>query len=257
MSEFVISRITAAAQRLKLPHTAACAADAADRAEQAQLGYLDFLDQLLEEEVTHRESGRFRNALKLSGLPHHKTLEDFDFAFQPGVDARRLKDLAAMEFVERKANVALLGPPGVGKTHIAVALAVTACRAGHSIYYTTLDDLVRKLRKADSLGSLTKQLASLARPSLLVIDEVGYLPLNRAEANMFFQLVSRRYEKGSTIITSNKTFAEWGTVLGDEVLATAILDRFLHHCEVIAINGPSYRLKDRADLVNTTDEPAP
>lgn len=257
MSEFVISRITAAAERLKLPHTAAGAADAAARAEQAQLGYLDFLDQLLEDEVTHRESGRFRNALKLSGLPHHKTLEDFDFAFQPGVDARRLKDLAAVEFVERKANVALLGPPGVGKTHIAVALAVTACRAGHSIYYTTLDDLVRKLRKADSLGTLPKQLASLARPSLLVIDEVGYLPLNRAEANMFFQLVSRRYEKGSTVITSNKTFAEWGTVLGDEVLATAILDRFLHHCEVIAINGPSYRLKDRADLVNTPDEPAP
>lgn len=257
MSEFVINRITAAAERLKLPHTAASAADAAARAEQAQLGYLDFLDQLLEDEVTHRESGRFRNALKLSGLPHHKTLEDFDFAFQPGVDARRLKDLAAMEFVERKANVALLGPPGVGKTHIAVALAVTACRAGHSIYYTTLDDLVRKLRKADSLGTLPKQLASLARPSLLVIDEVGYLPLNRAEANMFFQLVSRRYEKGSTVITSNKTFAEWGTVLGDEVLATAILDRFLHHCEVIAINGPSSRLKDRADLVNTPDEPAP
>lgn len=257
MSEFVISRITAAAERLKLPHTAAGAADAAARAEQSQLGYLDFLDQLLEDEVTHRESGRFRNALKLSGLPHHKTLEDFDFAFQPGVDARRLKDLAAMEFVERKANVALLGPPGVGKTHIAVALAVTACRAGHSIYYTTLDDLVRKLRKADSLGTLPKQLASLARPSLLVIDEVGYLPLSRAEANMFFQLVSRRYEKGSTIITSNKTFAEWGTVLGDEVLATAILDRFLHHCEVIAINGPSYRLKDRADLVSNADEPAP
>ena len=257
MSEFVVSRISAAAERLKLPHTAASAADAAARAEQAQLGYLDFLDQLLEEEVTHRESGRFRNALKLSGLPHHKTLEDFDFAFQPGIDARRLKDLAAMEFVERKANVALLGPPGVGKTHIAVALAVTACRAGHSIYYTTLDELVRKLRKADNLGTLPKQLSSLARPSLLVIDEVGYLPLSRAEANMFFQLISRRYEKGSTIITSNKTFAEWGTVLGDEMLATAILDRYLHHCEVIAINGPSYRLKDRADLVSNAEDPAP
>jgi DNA replication protein DnaC len=132
---------------------------------------------------------------------------------------------------------------------IAVALAVAACQAGFSIYFTTLDDLVRKLRAAEATGRFNRQLASYLRPSVLVVDEVGYLPLDRDEANMVFQLISRRYERGSMIITSNKSFAEWGNVLGDDVLATAILDRLLHHCDVLAINGPSYRLKDRLNLV--------
>ncbi len=144
----------------------------------------------------------------------------------------------------------------MGKTHIAIGLAVAACQAGKSIYFTTLDDLVRKLKAADAANRLPRQLANLMRPSLLVIDEVGYLALDRDEANMFFQLISRRYEKGSTIITSNKHFTEWGTVLGDDVLATAILDRLLHHCDVLAINGPSYRLKDRQGLVTPVEAPA-
>nr|WP_279636576.1 ATP-binding protein [Gordonia alkanivorans] len=148
-----------------------------------------------------------------------------------------------------------MGPPRVGKTHIAVGLAVAACQAGKSIYFTTLDDLVRKLKTADAARRLPRHFANLMRPSLLVIDEVGYLPLDRDEASMFFQLISRRYEKGSTI-TSNKHFTEWGTVLGDDVLATAILDRLLHHCDVVTINGPSYRLKDRQALVTPTDTPA-
>src|SRR5215211_5493802 len=171
------------------------------------MGYLDFVDLLLEEEVGLREGRRFRNALKLSGLPHHKTLDQFDFAFQPGLDARKIRD------------------------------------------FTTLDDLVRRLRAAEATGRFNRQLQAFLRPSVLVVDEVGYLPLDRAEANMVFQLVSRRYERGTMIITSNKSFAEWGGVLGDDVLATAILDRLLHHCDVININGPSYRLKDRITLV--------
>ncbi|WP_276311020.1 IS21-like element helper ATPase IstB [Nocardioides ferulae] len=227
-----------------------------DRAEQAQMGYLDFVDLLLEEELGLREGRRFRNALKLSGLPHHKTLEEFDFAFQPDLDARKVRDLATLEFVRAKGNVALLGPPGVGKTMIAVALAVAACQAGFSIYFTTLDDMVRKLRAAEATGRFNRQLTSYLRPAVLVVDEVGYLPLDRAEANMVFQLISRRYERGSMIITSNKAFTEWGGVLGDDVLATAILDRLLHHCDVLAINGPSYRLKDRLSLV-TGGEPMP
>jgi DNA replication protein DnaC len=139
---------------------------------------------------------------------------------------------------------------------LAVALAVAACQAGFSIYYTTLDDLIRQLKIAEAAGRYPKKLQTYLRPAVLIVDEVGYLPLSRTEANMVFQLISRRYERGSTIITSNKSFAEWGSVLGDDVLATAILDRLLHHCHVIAINGPSYRLKDRGSLT-TGGSPMP
>jgi DNA replication protein DnaC len=189
-------------------------------------------------------------------LPHHKTVDEFDFAFQPDLDARKVRDLATLAFIDARSNIALLGPPGVGKTMLAVALAVAACQAGYSIYFTSLDDLVRRLRAAEATGRFARQLQAYLRPAVLVVDEVGYLPLDRAEANMVFQLVSRRYERGSMIITSNKSFTEWGGVLGDDVLATAILDRLLHHCDVLSINGPSYRLKDRLNLV-TGDESMP
>jgi DNA replication protein DnaC len=249
VSVLTADRIRNHAAKLGLTHLTETITQLVQRAEAAQMGYLDFVDLLLEEEVGLREGRRFRNALKLSGLPHHKTLDEFDFAFQPDLDARKVRDLATLEFVPAKSNIALLGPPGVGKTMLAVALAVAACQAGFSIYFTTLDDLVRRLRVAEATGRFNRQLQAYLRPAVLVVDEVGYLPLDRAEANMVFQLVSRRYERGSMIITSNKSFAEWGGVLGDEVLATAILDRLLHHCDVININGPSYRLKDRLTLV--------
>jgi len=253
MTTLTTDRIRDHATRLGLTHLTDTITQLVDRAEHAQLGYLDFVDLLLEEELGLRETRRFRNALKLSGLPHHKTLDQFDYAFQPDLDPRKIRDLATLEFVKTRSNVALLGPPGVGKTMIAVALAVAACQAGFSIYFTTLDDLVRKLRTAEATGRFNRQLTAYLRPAVLVVDEVGYLPLDRAEANMVFQLVSRRYERGTMIITSNKAFTEWGNVLGDDILATAILDRLLHHCHAITINGPSYRLKDRLNLITGTE----
>jgi DNA replication protein DnaC len=249
MSSLVTDRIRAHATKLGLTHLTDTVTQLVERADAEQMGYLDFVDLLLEEELGLREGRRFRNALKLSGLPHHKTIDTFDFAFQPDLDPRKVRDLATLTFVEAKSNVALLGPPGVGKTMLAVGLAVAACQAGYSIYFTTLDDLVRRLRGAEATGRFNRQLQAFLRPAVLVVDEVGYLPLDRVEANMVFQLVSRRYERGSIILTSNKSFAEWGSVLGDDVLATAILDRLLHHCDVLSINGPSYRLKDRLNLV--------
>ena len=137
----------------------------------------------------------------------------------------------------------------MGKTHIAVALAVAACRAGYSVYFTSLDDMVRNLKAAEAAGRLANKLGTYLRPGVLVVDEVGYEILERGEANLVFQVISKRYEKGSIILTSNKTFSEWGQVFGDEVLATAILDRLLHHCDVISINGPSYRLKNRLKAI--------
>jgi DNA replication protein DnaC len=185
-------------------------------------------------------------------MPHHKTVDDYDFSCQPELGPRKIRDLASLAFVEAKASTALPGPPGAGKTHLAVALAAAACRAGYSVYFTTLDDMVRQLKAADAIGRLAARLRTCLRPHVLVLDEAGYLPLARDEASLVFPMISKRYGKGAIVLTSNKSFSERGTVFGDGVLATAILDRLLHHCEVIAINGPSYRLKNRLAAVGTS-----
>ncbi|WP_234307686.1 MULTISPECIES: IS21-like element helper ATPase IstB [unclassified Streptomyces] len=208
MSELTSTRIRTTAAKLGLPHLAEALNQYVQRANEAKMGYLDLLDLVLSEELAVRDDRRFRNGLRLSKLPHHKTLEDYDFSFQPDLDPRKVKDLATLSFVEDKANVALLGPPGVGKTHIAVALAVAACRAGYSIYFTSLDDMVRHLKAAEDQGRLISKLTSYLRPAVLVVDEVGYQPLERTEANLVFQVISKRYEKGSIILTSNKTFGK-------------------------------------------------
>ena len=240
MSELVMERITENLNRLRLTRVqemlAACSEEAQSRGET----YLAFLDRLLQEEVTAKEDRRVRTSLKIAGLPFEKTIEGYDFAFHESLDKRSVMSLFDLDFIGRKENVIFLGPPGVGKTHLATALAIKACYSGISIYFTTMADLIGKLKQNAESSSRGR---SYDRNALVVVDEVGYMPISRQEAHLFFQFVCRRYERASTVITSNKSFSEWEELFGDPVIASAILDRLLHHCRVINIKGNSYRMK--------------
>jgi DNA replication protein DnaC len=219
------------------------------RMEQGEIDGIEALDQLLVEELTIRENRRVKTALVMARLTTVKTLAGFDFSFQPSLDRNRILALAELTFIDRAEVVHLLGPPGTGKSHLAIALAVEAVKAGCSVAFSTLADLIASLAKAERDGSLRERIRYLCRASLLVVDEIGYLPVIPGGGNLFFQLVNARYEKGAMILTSNRGFAEWGEVFGDPVVATALLDRLLHHAVVIQIEGSSYRLRQHADLV--------
>jgi DNA replication protein DnaC len=219
------------------------------RIEQGQIDGIEALDQLLVEELTVRENRRIKTALTLARLTTIKTLAGFDFAFQPSLDRQRILALAELTFIDRAEVVHLLGPPGTGKTHLASALAIEAVKAGRTVHFSTLADIVVSLAEAEREGKLRQRIGYLRRPQLLVVDEIGYLPITPGGGNLFFQLVNARYEKGAMILTSNRGFAEWGEVFGDPVVATALLDRLLHHAVVIQIEGASYRLRQHADLV--------
>ena len=217
--------------------------------------FLETLDRLLAEEVNHRRSSSIETRTKLANFPARKFLDDFDLGFQPSIDRKVLDDLRTMRFMANGDNVILLGPPGVGKTHIAIGLGIEAIKAGYSAYYLNSASMISKLKAAAQRGTLERALKNLCRPKLLIEDEIGYLPMDREAANLFFQLVSRRYEKGSTIYTSNKSYGEWGEVLGDNVIASAVLDRILHHSITMNIRGESYRLQYRRKAGLTTIPP--
>ncbi len=251
MAELLNQRIRKNAQELKLYGLADTVDDLVDRAEASKLGYRELIDLVLESEIGVLEGRRYESRLRLSGLPHHKTLDDFDVSFQPDLDPKRLAELRTLRFLERKVGCLILGPPGVGKSHIAIALGMEALRRGHLVRYSTLDDLIRGLREADALGKLGARLAFYQRPHLLICDEISFTPLDRHDSNRFFQLVNRRYTRSSTIVTSNKSIAEWAELFGEEALAAAILDRLLHDAEILTINGPSYRLRGRLDALHT------
>lgn len=232
-------------EKLKMDHLDVGLDAVCEQAAQRQLDYKAFLLEALQVEWQGRFQKGIETRLRQSRFPWIKSLEQFDFDFQPSLDRRQVRELAGLSFVERAHNVVVLGPPGVGKTHLAIALGVKAVEAGYSVLFHTLETLITKLTRAQNENRLERTLKQLTYPKLLILDEIGYLPLSREEASLFFRLVVRRYERGSLIVTSNKSFLDWGEVFNDHVLATAILDRLLHHSTTLNIKGESYRLKEK------------
>lgn len=234
---------------LRMPRALETLEHIVQQLERGQIGAIEAIDELLAEEITSRESRRIKAALQMARLASIKTLSGFDFSFQPSLDRSRILALAQLDFIDRHEVVHFIGQSGTGKTHLAAALGVEAIRAGRSVYFAPLGDIIDSLAKADREGRLRQRIRFLCRASLLIVDEIGYLSLGAAAGNLFFQLVNARYERGAMILTSNRGFAEWGEVFGNPVVATALLDRLLHHAVVIHIEGASFRLREHADLL--------
>jgi DNA replication protein DnaC len=252
-----ITAIKAHLADLQMPGSLEVVDHLMERLDHGAITPAEAMAELLAAQVSLRRERRLTSAMRSSRLPSLKTLDTFDFTFQPSIDRAQILSLHELEFVQRKENVIFLGPAGVGKTHLAISLAVAAAEKGRRVYYSTLSDLVLSLVEAERQGRLKEKLATLKQPSLLVVDEIGYLPVTASGTNLFFQLVNARYEKASTLLTSNKSFREWGEVFGDPVAAVAMLDRLLHHCHIVNIRGNSYRLRQYPGLSLPDESPPP
>lgn len=245
MSTPQMQRIGENLKRLKLPKIHERLEALLQEATQRELSYSELVDRMLAEEVAAKTDKAIGLRTKLARFPYVKTLEAFDFKYQPSLDEKQIRELATCRFLENGENLVLLGPPGVGKTHLAVGLGLKAIAAQYRVLFTSATALIATLAKAHAENRLEEKLKVYTVPKLLIVDEIGYIPIDQLGANLFFQLISRRYERGPMILTSNQSFAHWGEIFGDQVLATAILDRILHHCVTVSIRGESFRLKEK------------
>ena len=249
MPENPVARIRHNLVGLRMPRALEALDAVIQQIERGQIGAIEAIDTLLAEEITMREGRRIRAALQMARLTTIKTLTGFDFSFQPSLDRNRIMALASLDFIDKHEVVHFIGQSGTGKSHLAIALGVEAIRAGRSVYFCALADIIDSLARADREGRLRERIRYLCRTQLLIIDEIGYVTLGAAAGNLFFQLINARYERGAMILTSNRGFGEWGQVFGDPVIATALLDRLLHHAVVVHIEGSSYRMRQHADLL--------
>ena len=251
-------RIQENLKHLKLTRTTQSLENLLQDAGKQELSYSDFLDRLLEEEVSLKQEKQTALNTSLAKLPYVKTLESFDFSFQPSIDVKGIRELATCLFIERSENVVFLGPPGTGKTHLAVALGLKAIHKRYRTLFISAAGLIASLNRAYAENRLEEKLKSYQAPRLLIIDEIGYVPVDVHGAHLLFQLISRRYERGSIVLTSNRGFGQWGEIFSDTIIATAILDRLLHHSTVVNIKGESYRLKEkqRAGLLRKNQDMA-
>ena len=262
MSEFTYERLRENLERLKMKNTLEILDNYLERALKDNTNVVEILDYIFSEEAKNKTRRAVEKQIQMSGFPMKKGFSEFDFNFQPSIDVRQIDELRTMRFLENTENIVFLGPPGVGKTHLATALGIVVARARFSTYYVSCHNLIEQLKRSHFENRLHEKMKWFSRYKLLIIDEIGYLPMDIQGANLFFQLIAKRYEKVSTIFTSNKPFSQWNEVFSDVTIASAILDRVLHHSTVINIKGESYRLKERKEfmkqkqhIVNTLFEP--